>query len=238
VATVRALKMHGGVAKVVAGKPLDAALTAENVEAVRAGGANLAKCVEIVRLYGVPVVVAINAFPTDTAAEHEAMREAALAAGASDAVVTHNWAEGGRGAEALAGAVWKATDEDGGRFTLLYPDEMPLREKIEAIATRVYGAAGVDFAPAATKALAEYTALGYGHLPVCVAKTHLSLSHDPSLKGRPSGFRFPVRDVRLSAGAGFIYPLAGDMRTMPGLPSHPAGEKIDIDADGKIVGLF
>ena len=238
VATVRALKMHGGVAKVVAGKPLDAALTAENVEAVRAGGANLAACVEIVRLYGVPVVVAINAFPTDTAAEHVAMREVALSAGASDAVVTHNWAEGGRGAEALAAAVWKATDEDGGRFTFLYPDEMPLREKIEAIATRVYGASGVDFAPAATKALAEYTSLGYGHLPVCVAKTHLSLSHDPSLKGRPTGFRFPVRDVRLSAGAGFIYPLAGDMRTMPGLPSHPAGEKIDIDADGKIVGLF
>jgi formate--tetrahydrofolate ligase len=238
VATVRALKMHGGVARVVAGKPLDAALTAENVEAVRAGGANLAACVEIVRLYGVPVVVAINAFPTDSAAEHEAMREAALAAGASDAVVTHNWAEGGRGAEALAGAVWKATDEDGGEFTFLYPDEMPLREKIETIATRVYGASGVDFAPAATKALAEYTSLGYGHLPVCVAKTHLSLSHDPSLKGRPTGFRFPVRDVRLSAGAGFIYPLAGDMRTMPGLPSHPAGEKIDIDADGKIVGLF
>ena len=238
VATVRALKMHGGVAKVVAGKPLDAALTAENVDAVRAGAANLAKCVEIVRLYGVPVVVAINAFPTDTAAEHEAMREAALAAGASDAVVTHNWAEGGRGAEALAAAVWKATDEDGGAFTFLYPDEMPLREKVETIATRVYGAAGVDFAPAAVKALAEYTALGYGHLPVCVAKTHLSLSHDPALKGRPTGFRFPVRDVRLSAGAGFIYPLAGDMRTMPGLPSHPAGEKIDIDADGKIVGLF
>jgi formate--tetrahydrofolate ligase len=238
VATVRALKMHGGVARVVAGKPLDAALTAENVDAVRAGGANLAKCVEIVRLYGVPVVLAINAFPTDTAAEHDAMREAALTAGASDAVVTHNWAEGGRGAEALAAAVWKATDEDGGRFVFLYPDEMPLREKVETIATRVYGAAGVDFAPAATRALAEYTALGYGHLPVCVAKTHLSLSHDPSLKGRPSGFRFPVRDVRLSAGAGFIYPLAGDMRTMPGLPSHPAGERIDIDADGKIVGLF
>jgi formate--tetrahydrofolate ligase len=238
VATIRALKMHGGVGRIVAGKPLDAALTTENIEAVRAGGANLAKQVEIVRAYGVPVVVAINAFPTDTPAEHEAVREVALAAGARDAVVATNWAEGGKGAEALAAAVWEAAASDGETFRLLYPDELSLREKIETIATRVYGADGVDFAPAATKALAEYERFGYGHLPVCVAKTHLSLSHDPNLKGRPSGFRLPVRDVRLAAGAGFIYPLAGDMRTMPGLPSHPAGEKIDIDADGNVVGLF
>ncbi len=238
VATVRALKMHGGVGRIVAGKPLDPALTSENVEAVRAGAANLAKHIEIVRAYGVPVVVAMNAFPTDTPAEFEAIREVALAAGARDAVVTTNFAEGGKGAEALAAAVWDAAELGGGAFQLLYPDEMPLREKIETIATKVYGAAGVDFAPAATKALAEYEAFGYGHLPVCVAKTHLSLSHDPNLKGRPTGFRFPVREVRLAAGAGFIYPLAGDMRTMPGLPSHPAGEKIDIDADGNVVGLF
>ncbi len=238
VATIRALKMHGGVGKIVAGKPLDPALTTENVEAVRKGGENLAAQVGLVASYGVPVIVAINAFPTDTAAEHEAVREVALAAGARDGVVTTNWAEGGKGAEALAAAVWDAAAEDGGGFRLLYPDEMPLREKIETIATRVYGAAGVDFAPAATKALAEYTNLGYGHLPVCVAKTHLSLSHDPAVKGRPTGYRFPVRDVRLAAGAGFIYPLAGDMRTMPGLPSHPAGEKIDIDADGNVIGLF
>ncbi len=238
VATVRALKMHGGVGRIVAGKPLDPALTTENVEAVRAGAANLAKHIEIVRAYGVPVVVAMNAFPTDTPAEFEAIREVALAAGARDAVVTTNFAEGGKGAEALAAAVWDAAEQGGGAFQLLYPDEMPLREKIETIATKVYGAAGVDFAPAATKALAEYEAFGYGHLPVCVAKTHLSLSHDPNLKGRPTGFRFPVREVRLAAGAGFIYPLAGDMRTMPGLPSHPAGEKIDIDADGNVVGLF
>ena len=238
VATIRALKMHGGVGKIVAGKPLDPALTTENLEAVRKGGENLAAQVGLVASYGVPVIVAINAFPTDTAAEHEAVREVALAAGARDGVVTTNWAEGGKGAEALAAAVWDAAAEDGGGFRLLYPDEMPLREKIETIATRVYGAAGVDFAPAATKALAEYTNLGYGHLPVCVAKTHLSLSHDPAVKGRPTGYRFPVRDVRLAAGAGFIYPLAGDMRTMPGLPSHPAGEKIDIDADGNVIGLF
>ena len=238
VATVRALKMHGGVGRIVAGKPLDPALTTENVEAVRKGAVNLAKHVEIVRGYGVPVIVAMNAFPTDTPAEFEAIREVALAAGARDAVVTTNFAEGGKGAEALAAAVWDAAEQDGGGFQLLYPDEMPLREKIETIATKTYGADGVDFAPAATKALAEYEALGYGHLPVCVAKTHLSLSHDPNLKGRPSGFRLPVREVRLAAGAGFIYPLAGDMRTMPGLPSRPAGEKIDIDADGNVVGLF
>jgi formyltetrahydrofolate synthetase len=238
VATVRALKMHGGVGRIVAGKPLDPALTTENVEAVRAGAANLAKHIEIVSAYGVPVVVAMNAFPTETPAEFEAIREVSLAAGARDAVVTTNFAEGGKGAEALAAAVWDAAEQGGGAFQLLYPDEMPLREKIETIATKVYGAAGVDFAPAATKALAEYEAFGYGHLPVCVAKTHLSLSHDPNLKGRPTGFRFPVREVRLAAGAGFIYPLAGDMRTMPGLPSHPAGEKIDIDADGNVVGLF
>ncbi len=238
VATVRALKMHGGVGRIVAGRPLDPALTTENVEAVRKGGANLAAQVEIVRSYGVPVVVAINSFPTDTPAEYAAIREIALASGARDAVVATNWAEGGRGAEALAAAVWDAAASAGGEFRLLYPDAMPLGEKIETIATRIYGAAGVDFAPAATKALAGFESLGYGHLPVCVAKTHLSLSHDPNLKGRPTGFRLPVRDVRLAAGAGFIYPLAGDMRTMPGLPSHPAGEKIDIDADGNVVGLF
>jgi formate--tetrahydrofolate ligase len=238
VATVRALKMHGGVGRIVAGRPLDEALTSENVGAVRAGCANLAAHVEIVRAYGVPVVVAINAFPTDTPAEYAAIREAALAAGARDAVVTTNWAEGGRGAEALAIAVRDAAAADSGVFRLLYPDEMPLREKVEMIATRIYGAAGVDFAPAAARALDEYEALGFGRLPVCVAKTHLSLSHDPNLKGRPTGFRFPVREVRLAAGAGFIYPLAGDMRTMPGLPSRPAGEKIDIDDDGNVVGLF
>ncbi|MEW6225839.1 MAG: formate--tetrahydrofolate ligase [Chloroflexota bacterium] len=238
VATIRALKMHGGVGKVVAGKPLDPALLTENVEAVRKGCENLAAQVELVRAYGVPVVVAMNSFPTDTPAEYDVIREVALASGASDAVITTNWEEGGKGAEALAAAVWDAAAGDGDGFRLLYPDEMPLRDKIETIATRVYGAAGVDFAPAATKALAEYTALGYGHLPVCMAKTHLSLSHDPNVKGRPTGYRFPVRDVKLAAGAGFIYPLAGDMRTMPGLPSHPAGEKIDIDADGNVVGLF
>ena len=238
VATVRALKMHGGVGRIVAGKPLDPALTQENVEAVRKGAENLAAHIEIVRKYDVPVVVAMNAFPTDTDAEYAAIREVSIAAGARDAVVTRNFAEGGAGAEDLARAVWAAAEEGAPDFRFLYPDEMPLREKIETIAREIYGAAGVDFTPGASKRLADYESLGYGHLPVCMAKTHLSLSHDASLKGRPTGFRFPVRDVRLSAGAGFIYPLAGDMRTMPGLPSKPAGESIDIDADGEIVGLF
>jgi formate--tetrahydrofolate ligase len=238
VATVRALKMHGGVGRIVAGKPLDPALTQENVEAVRKGAENLAAHIEIVRKYNVPVVVAMNAFPTDTDAEYAAIREVSIAAGARDAVVTRNFAEGGAGAEDLARAVWAAAEEGAPDFRFLYPDEMPLREKIETIAREIYGAAGVDFTPAASKRLADFESLGYGHLPVCMAKTHLSLSHDATLKGRPSGFRFPVRDVRLSAGAGFIYPLAGDMRTMPGLPSKPAGESIDIDADGEIVGLF
>ncbi len=237
VATVRALKMHGGVGRIVAGKPLDPALLEENPDAVRVGGENLAAQIELVLQYGVPVVVATNAFPGDAESEFEAIREVAMAAGARDAVVTTHWADGGAGAEALAAAVWEAAQEPS-EFQLLYPDEMPLPQKIETIATRVYGADGVDFSPAAARALAEYDRLGYSRLPVCMAKTHLSMSHDPSLLGRPSGFRVPIREVRLAAGAGFIYPLAGDMRTMPGLPSKPAGENVDIDADGKAVGLF
>ena len=238
VATVRALKMHGGVGRIVAGKPLDPALTQENVEAVRKGAENLAAHIGIVRKYNVPVVVAMNAFPTDTEAEYTAIREVSLAAGARDAVVTRNFADGGAGAEDLAHAVWEAAKEGAPDFRLLYPDEMPLREKVETVAREIYGASGVDFHPGAAKKIADYEALGYGSLPICMAKTHLSLSHEASLKGRPTGFRFPIRDVRLSAGAGFIYPLAGDMRTMPGLPSKPAGNDIDIDEHGEIVGLF
>jgi formate--tetrahydrofolate ligase len=237
VATVRALKMHGGVGRVVAGKPLDPALLEENPEAVRVGGENLVAHIEMVRQYGVPVVVAINAFPGDRGSEFEAIREVALAAGARDAVVTTHWADGGAGSEALAAAVWDACDEESD-FQLLYPDEMSLPDKIETIAVKAYGADGVDFAPAAVKALAEYDRLGYSELPVCMAKTHLSISHDPTLLGRPTGFRVPIREVKLAAGAGFIYPLAGDMRTMPGLPSQPAGNNVDIDENGKPVGLF
>ena len=238
VATIRALKMHGGVGKIVAGKPLDPALLTENVEAVHSGAQNLAAHIEIVRRYGVPVVVAINAFPTDTPAEVAAIQEVALAAGARAAVVTTNFTDGGAGAAALAEAVWDAAESGAPDFRLLYPDDVSLRSKIETIATQIYGAAGVEYQPAAAKALKQYEELGYGHLPVCMAKTQYSLSHDASLKNRPTGFTLPIRDVRLSAGAGFITPLIGEMRTMPGLPSIPGGENIDIDAEGHIVGLF
>jgi formate--tetrahydrofolate ligase len=238
VATIRALKMHGGVGRIVAGKPLDPALSRENVPAVTAGAANLAKQIENVLVFRVPAVVAINAFPTDTPAEVEAVREVALAAGARAAVVARHFTDGGAGAEDLAHAVWSAAEEGAPDFRFLYPDQAPLASKIEAIATRIYGAEGVDLAPAAAKALALYEDLGYGGLPVCMAKTQYSLSHDASLKGRPTGFRVPIREVRLSAGAGFITPLVGEMRTMPGLPSKPGGENIDIDADGNVVGLF
>jgi formate--tetrahydrofolate ligase len=238
VATVRALKMHGGVGKIVAGKPLDPALLDENVEAVRLGGQNLAKQIENVTMFGIPAVVAINAFPTDTPAEVEAIREVALAAGARDAVVATHFVDGGAGAAALAEAVWAATQDGSAQFKLLYPDDMPLALKIETIATRVYGADAVEYLPAARKSLQQFEDLGYGHLPICMAKTQYSLSHDASLKNRPTGFTVPIREIRLSAGAGFITPLCGEMRTMPGLPSRPGGEKIDIDADGNIVGLF
>jgi formate--tetrahydrofolate ligase len=238
VATVRALKMHGGVGKIVAGKPLDSALLEENVEAVRRGAANLAKQIENVTMFGVPAVVAINSFPTDTPAEVEAIREVALAAGARDAVVATHFVDGGKGAAALAEAVWAATEIGESKFELLYPDDMTLAAKIDTIATKIYGADGVDFLPAASKSLKQFEEMGYGHLPICMAKTQYSLSHDATLKGRPTGFRVPIREIRLSAGAGFITPLCGEMRTMPGLPSRPGGEKIDIDADGNIVGLF
>ena len=238
VATVRALKMHGGVGTIVAGKPLDPALLANDPAAVTRGAANLAKHIENVHAFGVPAVVAINVFPTDTREEIAALRQAALEAGAEDAVESNHFVDGGKGAQHLARAVWAAAQRGAPDFRLLYPDHAPLREKIETIATRIYGADGVDFLPAAERALARYEEMGFGHLPVCMAKTQYSLSHDPSLLGRPTGFRVPVRDVSLSAGAGFVTPLCGDMRTMPGLPSRPGGERIDIDADGNVVGLF
>jgi Formyltetrahydrofolate synthetase len=221
----------------VAGKPLDPALLEENVEAVRRGAANLAKQIENVTVFGVPAVVAINSFPTDTP-EVAAIREVALAAGARDAVVATHFVDGGKGAAALAEAVWAATESGESAFKLLYPDDMALADKIDTIATKIYGADGVDFLPAASKSLRQFEEMGYGHLPICMAKTQYSLSHDATLKGRPTGFRVPIREIRLSAGAGFITPVCGEMRTMPGLPSRPAGEKIDIDADGNVVGLF
>jgi formate--tetrahydrofolate ligase len=238
VATIRALKMHGGVGRIVAGKPLDPALSVENVDAVRAGAANLAKQIENVLAFHVPVVAAVNAYPTDTPAEIAAVQDVALSAGARSAVVSRHFTDGGAGAEELARAVWDAAQEGAPDFRLLYPDDASLLDKIEAIAVRIYGASGVDVLPTASKAIAAFEAMGFGRLPVCMAKTQYSLSHDPALKGRPTGFRVPIRDVRLSAGAGFVTPLLGEMRTMPGLPSKPGGENIDVDAEGNIVGLF
>jgi formate--tetrahydrofolate ligase len=240
VATVRALKAHSGHHKVVAGKPLPEELLAENPDEVHIGGANLRKQIENIRLHGVSPVVAINAFPDDHPSEHAAIAEIAAEMGARSAVCTH-FAEGGRGARELAEAVAEAADEppaDGHGFRYLYPDAASLREKIETIATRVYGADGVDYDPAAARQLATYERNGFGHLPVCIAKTHLSLSSDASLKGAPTGWRLPVREVRASVGAGFIYPICGDMRTMPGLGAHPNAHQIDIDADGNVVNLF
>jgi len=238
VATIRALKMHGGVGRVVAGRPLDSALLEENPAAVEAGCANLEAQIENVLAFGVPVVVAINAYPTDRPSEIEVVRRAALAAGARAAVAAHHFERGGEGARELAAAVWEVASEGAPNFRLLYPDDLPLVEKIETIAVRIYGAAGVDFAPAAARALERAEALGLGRLQVCMAKTQYSLSHDPTLLGRPRGFRVPIRDVRLAVGAGFVTPLLGEMRTMPGLPSRPGGEQIDIDERGQIVGLF
>ncbi|MER7079531.1 Formate-tetrahydrofolate ligase [Saccharopolyspora kobensis] len=235
VATVRALKAHSGRYKVVAGKPLPAAMLAENPDDVRAGAANLRKQIDNIRLHGVSPVVAINAFPTDYHSEHEAIREIAEAEGARVAVSNH-YVDGGKGAVELAEAVVAAAEEPSG-FQLLYPDSADLRSKIETIATKVYGADGVSYLPAAARALDGYEANGYGNLPVCIAKTHLSLSSDPTLLGAPTGWTLPVREVRASVGAGFIYPICGEMRTMPGLGSHPAAESIDIDEHGQITGL-
>ena len=235
VATVRALKAHSGKYRIVAGRPLPEDLLRENPDDVAVGAANLRKQIENVRLHGVSPVVAINAFPTDHPSEHRAIAEIAAEMGARSAVCTH-FADGGRGAAELAEAVAEAADEPSD-FQLLYPDEISLREKIEIIATKVYGAGGVEYSPQATKQLDTYEAAGFGNLPVCVAKTHLSLSSDPTKTGAPTGWTLPVREVRAAVGAGFIYPICGEMRTMPGLGSAPAAARIDLDEAGEIQGL-
>lgn len=238
VATIRALKMHGGLGKVIAGKPLPPELTTENLEALEKGAENLVAHINIARSFGVPVVVAINHFHTDTEREVGLLRKIAIEAGAEDAVMTDHWARGGEGARDLAEAVVEAAEKPKD-FKFLYSLDLPIRDKIELIATRVYGADGVDFMDAAEKKLKLYTKLGYDKLPICMAKTHLSLSHDPKAKGVPKHFRLPVRDIRASVGAGFLYPLCGTMRTMPGLPSRPAFENVDIDTEtGQVRGLF
>ena len=235
VTTVRALKAHSGRHRLVAGRPLPAAMLQENPEEVLLGAANLRKQLENVRAHGVSPVVAINAMPGDFASEHAVIREVADAMGVRSAVCTH-FADGGRGAAELAEAVAEAAEEPG-EFRFLYPADAPLRTKIETIASRLYGADGVDYSAEAARQLDAFERSGFGGLPVCVAKTQLSLSSDPRLKGAPTGWRLPVREARASVGAGFIYVICGEMRTMPGLASNSAAERIDIDANGEVVGL-
>ena len=239
VATVRALKMHGGGPKVTAGAPLDPAYTTENLELLDAGIPNLEAHIENALKFGIPVVVAVNSFKDDTKAEVELVRKRALEAGAADAVVTRHWMEGGKGAVDLAKAVAEACEKPSD-FKFLYPLEgTSIQEKIETICKEIYGAEDVEYEPLAKKKLELYTRLGFDELPMCMAKTHLSLSHDGSLKGRPTGFTVPIRDIRASVGAGFLYPLVGKMSTMPGLPTRPAYYDVDLDLEtGDVIGLF
>ena len=235
VATVRGLKAHSGNHRIVAGKPLPEALLAENPDEVHEGGANLRKQIENVRIHGVSPVVAINRFPEDHDADLAAIAEIARENGARCAITSH-FSEGGAGASELAEMVAEATEEKSD-FSVLYPDEMSIEEKIRTVATKVYGADEVEFSPTASKQINSYTENGFGDLPVCIAKTHLSISSDASLKGAPTGWNLPVREVRASVGAGFVYPICGEMRTMPGLGKSPAAAGIDIDENGEIVGL-
>ncbi len=237
VATIRALKMHGGGPKVVAGQPLAHAYTEENLELLEKGCSNLTKMVENARKFGIPVVVGVNRFQHDTPAEVELVRKKAMEAGATDAVMSNHWAEGGAGAVALGKAVIAACEKPS-KFQFLYPLEMGIKQKIETIVRGIYGGAGVEYSPEAEKKIALYDRLGFNKLPICMAKTHLSLSHDANLKGAPTGFTVPVRDVRASVGAGFLYPLLGTMSTMPGLSTRPGYYEIDIDLKtGRVIGL-
>lgn len=238
VATVRALKMHGGGPKVVAGAPLAPEYVEENLELLEKGSENMLAHISIAQKFGVPVVVAINRFPTDTDAEVALVRKIAMShPGVVDAVASEHFTKGGAGAVALAEAVVKACEQPS-HFKFLYPLEMSLKDKIETIAKEIYGADGVDYSPEAEARLERYTELGYGDLPICMAKTHLSISHDPTLKNVPKGFRVPIRTVSASVGAGFVYPLLGTMPTMPGLPTRPVYYDLDIDFEtGRIHGL-
>ena len=238
VATVRALKMHGGGPKVVAGKPLDPAYTEENLDLLRAGLGNMQHHIKNALKFGIPVVVAVNSFKDDTPAEVEVVRQAAIEAGAEDAVVSRHWMEGGEGAIQLAEAVIAAAEKPS-NFDFLYPLEFSIKEKIEIICKEIYGADGVDYLPEAEAKIELYNRLGFDHLPLNMAKTHLSLSHDPSLKGVPKGYRIPIRDIRASVGAGFLFPLLGEMRTMPGLPTRPVFYDVDLDLEtNRVLGLF
>ena len=236
--TVRALKMHGGGFEFIPGQSVDRELmNRPNVEAVEKGCENLEKMIENMKLFGLPVVVAINHFEADTQEEIDVIRGKSIAAGAEDAVICKVWLKGGDGGIELAEAVVKAAEKPSD-FKFLYPLDWPIKKKIEIIAIEIYGADGVNYLPEAERKIELYTKQGFDKLPICMAKTHLSLSHDPNIKGRPRGYRIPIRDVRASVGAGFLYPLLGMMRTMPGLPKVPAGTNVDIDDEGNIVGLF
>eukprot|EP00298_Acanthocystis_sp_HF-20_P015804 c21275_g1_i1.p1 GENE.c21275_g1_i1~~c21275_g1_i1.p1 ORF type:complete len:657 (+),score=254.46 c21275_g1_i1:70-2040(+) len=238
VATVRALKTHGGGPEVVPGKPLQKEYVTENLELLEKGCINMIKHIQISGLFGIPVIVAINAFTSDTPRELELVKQMAKNAGAFDAVVATHHADGGFGAKELGEAVVRACSKSS-QLKLLYEDSLPLREKILTIATKVYGAADVKFSDLANQKLQTYERLGYGKMPICMAKTPLSLSHDPLLKGVPTGFTLPVNDVRVSVGAGFVYPLCGDIMTIPGLPTRPGFYDIDLDTEtGRVIGLF
>jgi formate--tetrahydrofolate ligase len=237
VATLRALKLHGGGGSVKSGTPLPETLTGPNEEALAKGFANLEQHIANVRAHGIPVVVAVNAFANDPVSELEWVRRRSCQAGAVDAAITTHWADGGKGAEQLAGAVLNAARQSGA-FAHLYETDWPIRKKIETIATRMYGAAGVSFEPEAERQMETADRLGFGHLPVCMAKTPLSLSHDPALKGRPSGFILPIKELRILAGAGFLTVVCSGMQLLPGLPRKPAGERIDLNVEtGEIIGL-
>jgi len=237
VCTVRALKMHGGVGKIVAGKPLPPELVQENIPAIEKGLDVLRAALRIVKAVGVPAVVAVNRFEGDTEAELQFIVERAQGMGAERAVISDVFARGGEGGEALAEAVVEAVAKPS-VMRLLYPDEMPVKEKIKRLATQIYGASDVEYLSEAERKIKLYTDLGFDRLPICMAKTHLSFSHNPEWRGVPTGYKFPIRDVRLSAGAGYLYPLAGEMMTMPGLGSSPAAVRVDLDAEQQIVGLF
>ncbi len=238
VATLRALKMHGGGPKVTAGAPLAPEYKTENLELVRKGLENLRAHCENAYKFGVPVVLALNRFSSDPESEINFVLEMCHRSDFTFAgVVTNHWEEGGAGAVELAKAVIKAAEAPAD-FKFLYPLDIPIKQKIEAIAKEIYGADGVDYSPKAEEQIKEYTALGYDKLPICIAKTHLSLSHDPKLKGRPTGFKLPIREINASIGAGFLYPITGSIRLMPGLPTRPAYYDIDIELDtGRILGL-
>ncbi len=236
VATVRALKAHSHKYKIIAGRDLPPELLEKNVADVEAGAENLRKQIENIKIHGVTPVVAINAFDTDHEEEIEAIKRIAVEAGAIGAAVTRHWADGGKGAVELAEMVVEAAEHPS-EFKFLYDLEQHITEKIEAIATKIYGAKRVRYTHEAEKQIRSYEKNGFGNLPVCMAKTHLSISHEPDWKGAPKDYVFPVREVRASVGAGFIYPICGDMRTMPALPSTPGAEKVDIDENGNIVGL-